>query len=381
METPTSHTPSPLIKKWNEDLIRYSTVWEDFRCLESSLAVLARRRLKILSVGSAGDNALSFLKFKPERLAIVDLSVAQTALIELKFQALKELSFDDFLQVQGFGNRSEERLRLFDGLADRLSEPAREYWRLNRPLIEAGLAYQGRLDAYFKKFREKVVAQVWQPESLREMVSTSDLKTQMRCWKSGKLELLKSAVDEFFSKTSLSLEGRHESQFAYVKEENLGPLFLSRFLRLIQTQLISENPYLHLFLTGQPLTASSAVPLLNRGEFESLKEGAAAVEIVSQDLESFLAEQAGEFDFMNLSDVFEYLSETESTHLFSLLHKRSAPGGLIAYWTLLVNREPSSGWIFQREVSERLSAEDRTWFYSGFKLATKASPANSQSGL
>ena len=72
---------------------------------------------------------------------------------------------------------------------------------------------------------------------------------------------------------------------------------------------------------------------------------------------------------MNLSDIFEYLSEAQTQSLFRALHSMLSPGGALAYWTLLVERLAQvTGLKEDVEISQALSSSDRTWFYSGFHL-------------
>ena len=97
-----------------------------------------------------------------------------------------------------------------------------------------------------------------------------------------------------------------------------------------------------------------------------------ALKFVTRDLESHLASSGETYDFMVLSDLFEYLSEEQTRALFASLARGLSADGAIAYWTLLVDRKPSGDLRLNAELSARLSSEDRTWFYSGFHVAQKS---------
>ena len=142
-------------------------------------------------------------------------------------------------------------------------------------------------------------------------------------------------------------------------------------MALIQRECISQNPYLTLFMTGKMLTDEKAIPLFARRNFEMFKERLSRVSLEITDLESYLSTHERPFDFMNLSDLFEYLSAKESHDLFSLIARRLKPGGAIGYWTLLVDRLPSLELALDKELSKKLSAADRTWFYADFRVARK----------
>jgi len=366
---------SPLLERWVEDQLRYSNVWEDHLCLDGAARTLETPMGAALSIGSAGDNALSLLLFNPQRLVILDLSPAQMALVELKMAAIRRLAFGEYLHLFGYKPaevRGDGRSALLDRLLPHLPENARDFWHARRSLVNEGLVDAGRLDGYFKKFRDLVTSQVWRAETFAAMVHAPDIEEQARLWRAGDLKLLKLAVSEFFSKSSLSREGRHSSQFQYVNQEDIGPIFLQKFSRLIETQLIAENPYMYRFLTGHVFLGRHAIPLLRETDFATIRSRLDAVETVCMDVESYLSRSAERFDFMNLSDVFEYLSELEAERLFRLLAARMTPGGRLAYWTLLVERRPAAGLHIHEEVSARLTESDRTWFYSRFLVAGRA---------
>jgi S-adenosylmethionine-diacylglycerol 3-amino-3-carboxypropyl transferase len=362
---------SPLLERWVEDQLRYSNVWEDYLCLEGAARTMERPMRSALSIGGAGDNALSLLLFNPERLVILDLSPAQMALVELKIAAIRHLTFNEFLNLFGYLQTEPGRAELLERLQPHLSEGARDFWHVRRNLLNDGIAESGRLDGYFKKFRDLVLGQVWKAETFAAMVHAPNLEDQVRHWQSGDLKLLKLAVGEFFSKSSLSKEGRHASQFQYVNQEDIGPIFLRKFSRLIETKLISENPYMYRFLTGHVFLGRHSPPLLRETDFAVIRSRLDAVEPVCMDVESYLSRSIEQFDFMNLSDVFEYLSDLEAERLFRLAARHMTFEGRLAYWTLLVDRRPAAGFRIHENASARLTEADRTWFYSHFFVASR----------
>ncbi len=370
-KTDLHHTPgaSPLLNKWNIDELRYSFVWEDINLLLEAARNLKFQPKRMLSIGSAGDNAISLLSADPEEIVVIDLSPAQLALIELKRAALTSLSFTEF-QLMFWGVPGENGRSLYLRCRSALTLGSQEYWDQNLIALSSGVHLYGRLDRYFKKFREQVLPLLWTQNDFEALVASANLPRQMEIWARGNRETLQAKVGEFFSRTALSNEGRHESQFAYVQQENVGPEFLNRFMTLISTQLIAENPYVSYFLTGQP-AANSDFPLWNEVKFNLIRQRAERLTLVCKDLESYLASasaQSGKFDFINLSDLFEYLSEAQTAHLFEQLSDCMAQGARLAFWKLLVDRRPEIKDLL--EVATRRA--DRTWFYSGFSIFEKS---------
>ncbi|MAA79122.1 MAG: S-adenosylmethionine--diacylglycerol 3-amino-3-carboxypropyl transferase, partial [Deltaproteobacteria bacterium] len=64
----------------SQSLIRYSQVWEDEDTLKEALQIKPNDR--VLSIGSAGCNALALLMAGADKVVAVDLNPAQIALIQ-----------------------------------------------------------------------------------------------------------------------------------------------------------------------------------------------------------------------------------------------------------------------------------------------------------
>ena len=365
--TTQSHQ-SPLLEKWENDELRYSHVWEDFRCLNELMNTegLPTSSGSILTISSAGENALSLSCKGKRTIYAMDLSFLQIQLSELKKSAIISLGLEDYLRFVGLKQASpEERHALWEQIQKCLPGQSAEFWAQSREKWEDGIIHKGRLDKYFKKFREKVYPIVWHKDAFEFLIHSKTLKEQIQAFQSGDMDVLKQAVTEFFSQQALSQEGRHESQFQYVEKKNIGPIFLKNFQKVIARDLVSQNPYLQLFLTGH-VRSDSIHPLYNPDDYESIKSNLENVHFKLHDLESFLSETDQTFDFMNFSDVFEYLSPEEAEKLFQLAASKLNPGGLLAYWTLLVDRKPETKDLGYCPSSEDISNKDQTWFYSRF---------------
>ncbi|MCP4042805.1 MAG: DUF3419 family protein, partial [Gammaproteobacteria bacterium] len=69
--------------------IRYAQCWEDADILIQGLDIQPGDTC--LSIASAGDNALAMLARNPQRVIALDLNPAQTACLELRVAAYREL--------------------------------------------------------------------------------------------------------------------------------------------------------------------------------------------------------------------------------------------------------------------------------------------------
>ena len=91
------------------DHIRYAQLWEDADVLTEALG--DQRGGTLVSICSAGDNALAMLVLDPARVVVVDLSPAQIACLRLRMGAFRALDHAEFLELMG-ARPSERRKAL-----------------------------------------------------------------------------------------------------------------------------------------------------------------------------------------------------------------------------------------------------------------------------
>jgi S-adenosylmethionine-diacylglycerol 3-amino-3-carboxypropyl transferase len=129
----------------------------------------------------------------------------------------------------------------------------------------------------------------------------------------------------------------------------------------------AENPYLCWILEGRH---AEALPFALRAEnFDAIRANLDRLELRCQSLDELLDEaEPGSFDRFNLSDVFEYMSESHSHAVLSRLVRVARPSARLLYWNLLVpRRRPESMAAELRPLaalSRDLHARDKTFFYS-----------------
>jgi S-adenosylmethionine-diacylglycerol 3-amino-3-carboxypropyl transferase len=354
------------------DLVRYSQVWEDHALLEAGLRVGPGD--DVLAIAGAGCNVLALLLAAPRRIVAIDVSPAQTALLELKLSGLRCLSHSDFVAMLG-ARPCPDRVALYERLAPALPPAARGFWDKHRDDLRAGAIGCGLFDRYVSvAVREQVVERLLDPDAVRRLLALADPSHQLRLFER---EIATPAFERAFratcSREALSGRARDASQFRYVSDQDLGEFFWRR-LRYVCTALPARaNFYLEWFLTGRYADLETGPPFLRPQAFERLRSLVERVEVVSDNLESYLAEQPpGTFSKAALSDVFEYVSEQATDELLALLASRMRAGGRIAYWNLLVPRASSERLRSRlrpvRREAERLWRRDRCFFYGGFRL-------------
>jgi S-adenosylmethionine:diacylglycerol 3-amino-3-carboxypropyl transferase len=345
--------------------VRYAQVWEDADVLVEALDV--RPDDVVLSIASAGDNALALLGRGPARVVALDLSPAQLACLELRVAAYRELDHGELLELIG-SVTSDRRLDLYRRCSSRLGGFARAYWDLRPDEIVAGVGGAGKFERYFALFRNRILPLVHRRRRVEWLVEAKSVADRHafyeREWNTWRWRLM---FKVFFSRFVMGRRGRDPSFFQYV-EGSVADRILARTRDALTDLDPHANPYLQWILTGRHVTA---LPFALRPEnFDAIRRNLDRLEWRCQSVEDFFDEGGPPIGKANLSDIFEYVSAENTERLLGKLAARMRPGGRIAYWNMLVPRSRPESLADKlrplTDLSERLFKQDKAFFYSRF---------------
>ncbi len=350
--------------------LRYSQVWEDYELLIQGLQPKSHDH--VVSIGSAGDNALALLASGVETVTAVDLNPAQVALCELKKLAISKLEYVDFTKL--LGHRSNgEALRIFRTLCGELSERSAAYWESHTDILERGILHSGRLEMFWNSMRQEVFERHLSREALQRLVSCSGLDEQREVYeKYFTGDAFCGAFRDFTDKKNVAKYGRDAAQYKYVQRNDIGEFFLQRFRHVCSEILVADNFYMHYLFFGTYASFERGPFYLRPDVFERIQARIKHFEIAEESLDTFVSRGEKPYSKMNLSDLFEYLSPEETDRFLSRLVENMVVGGRIAFWNHLNPRGPGPTLKLKtrelRELGERLFRDDRTFFYSDFKV-------------
>lgn len=347
--------------------IRYAQVWEDADILVDALQP---RGKSVLSIASAGDNAFALLAAGAERVIALDLNPAQLACMELRAAAYARLNHREFLALIGSGVASEsDRSLLYDQCRGGLSSPARSFWDARGALIANGIGSAGKFERYFESFRTRVMPLIHSRATIDALLrggSRADREEfYLERWNTARWRLL---FKIFFSRFVMGRLGRDPSFFRYV-EGSVADRILARTRYALTELNPADNPYLQWILSGRHVTA---LPFALRGEqFERIRANLHRIEWHHASIEAFLArEPRVRFDAVNLSDIFEYMSEENTAQLLARLADACNPGARLAYWNMLAPRSRPQSLAHRLRPLDQLATElfarDKAFFYSRF---------------
>ncbi len=346
--------------------VRYAQCWEDADILLAGLDVQPGD--VCLSIASAGDNALALLTRAPRRVIALDLSPAQLACLALRVAAYRVLTHAELLELIG-STASPRRASLYARCRPELDAETRTFWDARPEAIRGGIGSAGKFERYIATFRKRVLPLVHVRRTVNQMLRGGTRKERFAFyqsqWDGWRWRLL---FRVFFSRFMMGRLGRDPSFFAYV-QGSVADHVIRRTSHALTELNPADNPYLQWIMTGRHGTA---LPLALRPEhFETIRANIDRIEWHAQSIEDFLAGPRTEpIDRYNLSDIFEYMSESNFHRLLETLVRHANPGARLAYWNMLVPRSRPDSMADQLEpladLAGSLFFQDKATFYSRF---------------
>ncbi|WP_119304452.1 DUF3419 family protein [Dongia deserti] len=356
---------SQIAGKARFDDIRYAQLWEDAEVLVAGLD--SRPGATLVSICSAGDNALAMLTLDPAKVVVVDLSSAQIACLVLRMAAFRALNHVGFLELMG-AVPSARRSQLLDQAARTLPPGDQAFWDARRPAIVAhGLGGIGKFERYFRILRRWLLPLVHDRRTIDGIFVSRPPDQRARFlaerWNNRRWRFL---LKFFFSNAVMGRLGRDPAFFDHV-DGSLSDHVQRRINHAAITLDPSLNPYLHWILKG---THGKALPMTWRAEhFATIRDRLDRIDIRPGSLERFVS--TGETaDGFNLSDIFEYMDEATFAAVYGSILSAARPGCRLVYWNMMVPRrvpEPYRARVRRlRDVEDRGKAADKAFFYSDF---------------
>ena len=319
------------------DIIRYAQVWEDADVLLEALDI--NEQDNILSIASAGENALSMLAKNPKKVYAIDLNENQIACTEFKIICYKYLEYQECMELIGVFD-SNRRIELFNIIKHNLTEKTRKYLENNIDIIEKGIIHTGKFENYFHIFRKKILPLVHRKKTRDELLKRKNKEERYnfynKVWNNSRWRML---FKIFFSKRVMGKLGRDKAFFRYVHVNVSENIFKRAEYAFTQLDT-SKNSYLYYIFNAR---YDKALPFAYRKEnFDKIKQNIDNIVLLSESVESFIEREDVEYiSKYNLSDIFEYMSDEQMCKIIEKMLTKSASGTKIAYWNMLADKRAS----------------------------------------
>lgn len=376
----------------------YNACWEDPRL--DRIALKLTPRDVVLTITSAGCNALDYALQSPKRVYAVDMNPRQNALLELKLAGIRRLDFDEFFRWFGEGRRPDARSVYEAKLRSALPAPARAYWDrhvrfFEAPRLRPSFYFHGTsgilartANLYIDKIarvRDEVTALLDAP-SVRVQRDIYHGGLRDRFWKPYLRWLLRRDA-------ALAMAGVPKPQRIQVERDYAGGIarFVEDCLESVFADLsLRDNYFWRVYLTGR-YTRDCCPEYLKEENFLKLKDGLAdRITTHTDSILGFLRGFKGRISRYVLLDHMDWLAGPRRALLeqeWQAIVDRAAPetriiyrsGGLRVDFVDEVNVRFGGG---RRRVGEilnyhrRLAAElhkiDRVHTYGSFYIADLA---------
>jgi len=361
----------------NQPAVVYSNVWEDPELNRRSLQV--KPGDVVLSITSGGCNSLCLLLENPSKVVSIDLNPAQLAMLEYKRAAIIELGYEDFLESLGtpfFRKPSPHppiyRWDLYQKIRKHIPGYAIDFWDANRPLIEKGIFWCGKVEAFFDFYR-KILAFLYDFKKMEALFECPDLEAQRRRYKELNRKRWRFLNGLLLNNFVLSLvKGAHS--FAQVEDKNLSGN-LSRKIDIGMTRFFNpDNYFISLMLLGGHYSRKAMSPYLLEENFPVMKKNIDRLDIFQGTVGDVLKKWGpASFDKQNLSNIFEWMDNDFFNGVLREVIALSRPRGRMAWrYTLAkprrLDEENSQKLVSEPNLAAKLFSLDRSFIYESFHV-------------
>ncbi len=258
------------------------------------LSYLPENCKSVFCIAGSGSRFTPLLTKNPEFLDVVDSSIAQLYLAELRYELIKQSDYKSYLKLLGYSDASSvERINIFKAL--KLKNEICQFWlHTNTEWQKKGFIYIGSwekklliLRRLFYFFHFKDLSKVF---NNNDSNSFPQLSWKLFC----KYVLTESIVSRFL----------YSGQAKYNLPQPFGQFIEQRFLAQIKKNKLNFEFFLQFLFCGQ-LQSQTAWPLeAHKDIFELAKKSQTKVRFVQNNLSDISHFQ---YEFYSLSDCFSYL--------------------------------------------------------------------------
>lgn len=226
-----------------------------------------------------------------------------------------------------------------------------------------GIIHIGKFENHFQIFNRFIVPFFSTKKRMKKLASFEDVKSQKQYYeKIINNQRLNFIFNIFFGFNIMGKLGRDKAFYDYVDEkENSSKNIKNTFDYGITHITNYDNSYINYVLTNT--FNDNCLPIyLKRENYEIIKSRINKIEV----LHSGLLDIKGKYDFFNLSDIFEYMSEEEFNKNVDILLKLSTDNARIVYYNMQNRRYIDKDFILLKDLSKKLTLSTKSYFYRDF---------------
>lgn len=348
--------------------LNYTLSNEDTRIEYSLMPANAQR---VFSIAGSGARCLPLIAKNPKFLDVVDLSVAQLYLVELRLAAVKSLSYEEYLFFMGYRGALQSGNDLGNSRWDiflklNLRKETLDYWTERRSGWEPkGFILLGRWEAHFQKlgylFREVLkcdFSKIFEAQSLSEQQDLYDRYWPKIRWST----FLRVAASEYVFNKFL-YKGHFSGGSEKTEERPPWKMVIEEFERLFRTQLVRKNYFMQILFLGK-IAYEEGLPFeAHESVFYEVKKSETQINYIQGNMLETLAQNS--YEFISLSDTISYLDQKSANQILQNLNKEvpSKSTMVIRSFMKAPTKIDTTGWQELTEQNEIAHTNDGTGVY------------------
>ena len=336
-----------------EQYIHYSNCHED---IDFMLSHIERKPKSILSIASALDNSLSMLLLDPDEIVAIDSNDTQIYLCNLKKCAIEHLDYDSFLTLLGISEG--DSLACYESLRNFLDAETLNYFDSHIELIrDIKLVNCGRFEYYFYVFKSKILPLIHSKKTVDTFMSLNDIEAQREFYHKKFNNLrFRLMFKLFFSEAVMKRLGRDKEYFKYSKG-SLPKLLKGQFEACVENNLNSKNPYFQYVVLNE---FRELPAYLQRDSFEIIKSRIDRLKIRKVGFSEIIAE-GKKYDFMYLSDIFEYMDASVMNDMSRAVGDALSDGGEVMFYNMMIPRQLKDDRLTEARLDQ---TKNLTFYYT-----------------
>jgi S-adenosylmethionine-diacylglycerol 3-amino-3-carboxypropyl transferase len=359
----------------------YNQCWEDPDLDNAVLGIGPEDR--IVTITSAGCNALDYLLQDPASIHCVDVNPYQNALLELKIAAIAALRYQQFFEMFGNGRIVGHRRIYHEHLRPQLTAAAQAVWDRKIDYFDhdgAGLYYHGTAGFFARTVCLYLKSIRGLRGELEQFQYIFDLDEQASFYRERIAPKLWSPAIRFLMRRSavLSLLGIPREQCVEIRRSgrtSLDSFIEERVEKTFTTVPMYGNYFWRVYINGS--YAPGCCPnYLKRENFNFLRNRTGRIQIQTRTLTDCLRSTSERFSVFVLLDHMDWLSceprllEEE----WRAIIDRAAPGARIIYRSGSLNCDYIPPFAIRRlefepDRTKELHDSDRVGTYASFHFA------------
>ena len=327
---------------------------------------------RVFSIAGSGARCLPLAARNPKVLDIIDMSLSQNYLCELRWQSAHQLTYEEHLFLLGYRGgipsgaaNSDDRWDLFKQL--NLSQACRDYWvERKQGWMKRGFILLGRWESHFQKlgflFRDILKCDffpVFEAQSLEEQIELYEKHWPRLRWNT----FIQIAASEYVFNKFL-YKGHFSGQKEHKTEQRPPSQFImEEFDRLFRTQLVRKNYFMQTLFLGKIYFEEGLPFEVHRPVFEKIKTSRTQLNFLHGNLLDFLPLHA--YNFISLSDTISYLPRDAANKILQTQHPEmpSASAVVIRSFMRAPTAVNTQGWRVLQEKNKWAQERDGTGVY------------------